>query len=209
MAGIVHRVVVMHNDVPQTNDAPPFDLGYSAFVASDILRAASPRILKPRSVAHCSVLIAKQVAHRRGLPHHLEMLRRAQHVVQQRLVALLNGIEDRLVAKDRRLAIGIADRVLFDQVDCTPKQRRQLLAKVDKIQRAPRGVRLESDQQIDVAVGLRRPARDRAKERQLANPPTATKLGQRLAGREMIVSMAPPLSHKALAAPRHLRPVQS
>src|SRR4051812_27798568 len=116
--------------------------GYSVFVASDTLRAASQRILKPRSAAHCSVLSPSK-----------SFMARPAHIIWRCWAALSisyssawsrssTGVEDGLVAKNRRLAIGIADGALFDQVDRTPKQRCQLLAKVDKIQGAPRGIRL-------------------------------------------------------------------
>jgi hypothetical protein len=205
-AGIVHCVVVMHNEVPQPIMRRHSILGYSAFVASDILHAASPRILKPRSVAHCSVLSPSR-----------SLMAQPAHIIWRCYAALSMsyssawsrssmGIEDGLVAKDRRLAIGIADGALFDQVDWTPKQRRQLLRRSTRssVLHEASGSKVTSRSTSLSAFAVPRatePNRDSSPIRQRRHNWVSDSLDGK-----MIVSMEAPLSHKALAAPRHLRP---
>src|SRR6266481_2398679 len=113
----------------------------------------------------------------------MQMEGRNEQIVSRALSRSSGGIQDRLVAQDRGLAIRIADCLLLDEVDAPTEQICKFFAQIHKIQRAPWGVGAEGDQQVDVAVGVARTPRDGTEDGQLQYSPASTKVGQRFSRR--------------------------
>jgi len=78
-------------------------------------------------------------------------------------------------------AEGILQSALFDDVDVSAKQFPQLLPHGDPIPQAPRRIRMQTHQYVDVAVGAEIVPENRAEQREFTDQPFPAELGDPIA----------------------------
>src|SRR5258706_6997580 len=78
-------------------------------------------------------------------------------------------MQDQLVAQHGPTKKGIAQGILFDEIDLVPKDATQFVAHIGQIEKAPGSFRLEGDQHVDIAARRLLPPCHRAEQGELLN----------------------------------------